>query len=125
MSETETRVSFNNDFRDTLYSAYGILAADNPKTDRVQCMITGIKFPREYVVAGHIVGVKHRNFARLMLDMQDIMHPSNGVLWCKALEQAWTDHKFCFTCSGTNRIRACELPVFFQAMFGLDRFVYI
>jgi hypothetical protein len=51
--------------------------------------------PLVLLQAGHIIGMKHRQYASAL--QIDVMSGRNGILWLSVLEDAWTRRQFCFT----------------------------
>ena len=79
-------------FREKLISRYDVRV---PASKRIMCMVTGISFNPRNVIAGHIISVKNRARAMTILRMH-AMDERNGIIWCTAIEKAWSHNQLCF-----------------------------
>lgn len=72
----------------------GVFSADRTT---LQCMVTNLYLPETLITAGHVISKKNAAQASDWLQLHDINVASNGVLWCEALEVAWSKNQICFT----------------------------
>lgn len=79
-------------FREKLISRYDVRV---PASTKIMCMVTGISFNPRNVIAGHIISVKNRARAMTILRMH-AMDERNGIIWCTAIEKAWSHNQLCF-----------------------------
>lgn len=59
-------------------------------------MVTNLFLPEELIVAAHVMSRKNAELAKEWLSLQDVNDASNGVLWCRAIEEAWGRNQICF-----------------------------
>lgn len=64
----------------------------------VSCMVTGVQLPFSSIIAGHIYpSSSHgQGLEKYGLPMSDVMHPRNGLLVVKNIEEALAVHRACF-----------------------------
>ena len=61
----------------------------------LQCMVTGEELPKDKVVAGHIFKHCWSDLAQPFLNLLHIDCPGNGLLLCKAVENAFDSSEIC------------------------------
>lgn len=91
-------------FRKELGGYYGFPDIEN-KTVSQLCMVTGALCDWHDVVAGHIIPRKAADDARSDVRIDDINNPRNGLLWCRALEAAWSRGLFCFAYAAADTFK--------------------
>ena len=68
-----------------------------PETNgKITCFVTQALLSSPLISAGHIISRKNATRGQKMLGISDIDDSRNGVLWCEAIERAWSHNKICF-----------------------------